>query len=410
MFQYSDGVVSFLANVTTGILLPASDYINFGATAGTSGYGFRDNSGTVEFKNSGGAWTAFGGTSAPVDATYITQTPNGTLTNEQAMSALATGLVYSTTTTGVQATVANAAAGQVLVSGTPPAYSATPSVTSITLGTSGILIGGTNLIEQRNGASAQKTSVYNTYTSATNFEVFNIDWQRNAGSVTLESIAGSAGGGVRVIRFYGSQIILGHISTPDTEVSDWQIDGNGMFGGTSDNVRDLGVNNAQNRPRTLYLGTSLDLAGSKLVAGSSGTLTKYNNITTAGFGVPAIVAAGRVTAQSAANASISTYTVGAADGSFEISANMNVTASATLVTTLTCTYTDESNTARTMVLPIAQLAGSFIAAGAITGTGAWESPVMHIRCKAATAITILTSTGTFTTVTYTAEGIIKQVA
>ena len=60
-------------------------------------------------------------------------------------------------------------------------------------------------------------------------------------------------------------------------------------------------------------------------------------------------------------------------------------------------------------LPIQQLTGSFIAGGAITGTGAWESCVMHIRCKASTAITIGTTAGTFTGVTYTAEGIIKQV-
>lgn len=42
-----------------------------------------------------------GGGGAPVDATYITQTANGTLTNEQAMGALATGMLKNTTTTGV---------------------------------------------------------------------------------------------------------------------------------------------------------------------------------------------------------------------------------------------------------------------------------------------------------------------
>ncbi|MBI5469695.1 hypothetical protein HY968_00025, partial [Candidatus Kaiserbacteria bacterium] len=31
-------------------------YLNFGTTQGTNGYGFRDNSGTLEFKNSGGSW------------------------------------------------------------------------------------------------------------------------------------------------------------------------------------------------------------------------------------------------------------------------------------------------------------------------------------------------------------------
>lgn len=44
-----------------------------------------------------------GGGFAPVGATYITQTADATLTNEQAMGALATGIVKNTTTTGVQA-------------------------------------------------------------------------------------------------------------------------------------------------------------------------------------------------------------------------------------------------------------------------------------------------------------------
>ena len=60
---------------------------------------------------------------------------------------------------------------------------------------------------------------------------------------------------------------------------------------------------------------------------------------------------------------------------------------------------------------MAQLAGAFITGGLITnvtGTGPYESPVMHIRCKTATAITIRPSAGTFTSVTYNAEGIIKQ--
>lgn len=41
------------------------------------------------------------GNIAPKDATYIVQTANGTLTNEQALSALATGVVKNTTGTGV---------------------------------------------------------------------------------------------------------------------------------------------------------------------------------------------------------------------------------------------------------------------------------------------------------------------
>jgi len=35
-------------------------YVNFGALHGTVGYGIRDNNGTMEYKNSGGVWTAIG--------------------------------------------------------------------------------------------------------------------------------------------------------------------------------------------------------------------------------------------------------------------------------------------------------------------------------------------------------------
>lgn len=158
--------------------------------------------------------------------------------------------------------------------------------------------------------------------------------------------------------------------------------------------------------------TALTLSGNAGLATitQTGKTTSYNGVATAGLGLPVIVAYGRVAAQSAANASIVTYTVGASDGSFEVSANLNATAVTVLVTTLTVTYTDESNAARSMILPIQQLAGSLIAAGAITATGPWHAPVCALRAKAATAITILTSAGTFSGVTYTAEGMIKQVA
>ncbi len=39
-------------DVNGNIGLAASSYINFGATDGNTGYGIRDNAGTLEFKNS----------------------------------------------------------------------------------------------------------------------------------------------------------------------------------------------------------------------------------------------------------------------------------------------------------------------------------------------------------------------
>ncbi|MDP3902314.1 MAG: tail fiber domain-containing protein, partial [bacterium] len=41
---------------TTNILANASAYLNFGTTEGTTGYGIRDNFGTIQIKNSGGDW------------------------------------------------------------------------------------------------------------------------------------------------------------------------------------------------------------------------------------------------------------------------------------------------------------------------------------------------------------------
>ncbi|MDQ7778658.1 MAG: hypothetical protein RDV41_02980, partial [Planctomycetota bacterium] len=39
--------------------LTAGQYINWGTTPGSTGYGFRDNAGTMEFKNSAGSWAGF---------------------------------------------------------------------------------------------------------------------------------------------------------------------------------------------------------------------------------------------------------------------------------------------------------------------------------------------------------------
>lgn len=176
------------------------------------------------------------------------------------------------------------------------------------------------------------------------------------------------------------------------------------------------------------LSTAATLPGSLTVVGAlagvttlaaSGALTlgakatTYNNIATAGWGVSTVYGSGQVTAQTARSAAIATYTVGAADGSFRVSGNINVSASATHSFSLDVVYTDETNTSRTLILPMAQLAGAFVTGGLVTnvtGVGPYESPVMHIRCKASTTITIRPSAGTFTSVTYSGDAAITQVS
>lgn len=141
---------------------------------------------------------------------------------------------------------------------------------------------------------------------------------------------------------------------------------------------------------------------------SAAFMSRFNSVVR--MVTPSIRATGRVTAQTAAVASVSAFTVGATDASFEISANVLVTTATTHSFTVTCAYTDEGNTARTLTLSFSQLAGTIITAITnVTGAGPYEGVSVHIRAKAATAITIAT-VGTFTTVTYNAEGNIRQIS
>lgn len=119
---------------------------------------------------------------------------------------------------------------------------------------------------------------------------------------------------------------------------------------------------------------------------------------------------GRSTGQTAAVASVATYTLGAADASFQVSANVLVTASTTHTVAVQVDYTDEGNTARTLTLNFSQLSGTIInSITNVTGVGPYEGFPAHIRCKASTAITVKT-TGVFTSITYSVEAVISQIA
>lgn len=138
-------------------------------------------------------------------------------------------------------------------------------------------------------------------------------------------------------------------------------------------------------------------------------ISQYNGINTAGWGVPAIQAEAGGIGLVAANASLASYTVGAADATIRISANVNVTSSVTHSFSIICTYTDETNTVRSLTLPFVQLGGVALV-GTITnilGAGPYHGVGLTLRVKASTTITI-SSTGTFTSVTYNARGVIEQ--
>lgn len=163
-------------------------------------------------------------------------------------------------------------------------------------------------------------------------------------------------------------------------------------------------------------GVTLDAVGSganfTLSDGVSltSTINKYNNISTVGWGVPAIYGNLRSVGATAAVSPVTTYTVGASDGSFLVSANILVTTSVAHSFTATVTYTDEGSTSRTVTLQFSNLAGAFVTLIAnAAGTVPYEGVPLHIRAKAGTSITIAT-TGTFTSVVYNVEGLIQQVS
>jgi hypothetical protein len=56
----STGLSLLTVTGSGNVLAKASGYYNFGTTEGTTGYGIRDNAGTLEYKNSGGDWAEFG--------------------------------------------------------------------------------------------------------------------------------------------------------------------------------------------------------------------------------------------------------------------------------------------------------------------------------------------------------------
>ena len=137
--------------------------------------------------------------------------------------------------------------------------------------------------------------------------------------------------------------------------------------------------------------------------------TTYNNVATAGIGVTPVVSAPRSTAVTNSTTSLTAYTVPAADSSYEVSANVLVTATTAAAMTVTCTYTDEGNTSRTATLSFENVAGGapITTITNIIGTVPYMGVPLHIRCKASTTITFAT-VGTVTGIVYNIEGTVVQ--
>lgn len=141
----------------------------------------------------------------------------------------------------------------------------------------------------------------------------------------------------------------------------------------------------------------------------TGRIIEYKGLSTVGFGVPAIVAYGRAAGLTTADPVLSHFNVLAA-GSFQVSANVLVTASTTHNFTMVCNYTDEGGTPRTMTMGFSEPSGTLQTNILDTGGAIpYASFPLSIRAKAGATI-IIGTVGTFTSVTYNAEAFIVQLA
>ena len=81
---FTQGIHASSTSRIANITLDPSGYLNFGTTTGASGYGFRDNGGVLEFKNSSGTWnsinTATTGPSFLVNRNGSSQAIGGSVT------------------------------------------------------------------------------------------------------------------------------------------------------------------------------------------------------------------------------------------------------------------------------------------------------------------------------------------
>jgi len=266
----------------------------------------------------------------------------------------------------------------------------------------GALTGGTNnsvLFVNPAGVIAQDNANFTYVVGTTTFSAPTMTAATNINSPLL-TLTGttptitSAGAGAMVI---GTSVVQ-NLQFQISGTSRWYLQGaTGHFLAVADNNYDIGASGAS-RPRNLYLASSIKQVGGVL---SSGTV-----------GVPVIVSTARATVVTNAAQALTAFTVGAADASFVVSANVLVTTATTHSFTVTCTYTSEDNVSRVITFSFEQLAGTFTTTVVNTnGAVPYEGVPLHIRAKAATTIQIASAAGgTYTNVVYNIEGLITKYA
>ena len=140
------------------------------------------------------------------------------------------------------------------------------AIDTITFSGGSVLVGtSSNIIEQRNGTTAQTACWYNTYTSATDYERACAAWSGNV--FTLGTQIGSGGGTDRVMRVGGT---TSQLQLSGGGAIRWLIDAGGLTANT-DNAIDLGATGS-GRPRNLFLAAPSVTSGADATVVSSGAV------------------------------------------------------------------------------------------------------------------------------------------
>lgn len=274
----------------------------------------------------------------------------------------------------------------------------------------------TNLVEQRNGTTAQRFNVANTYTSATNNELFSVDWQTTPNLALIGTRSGSGGGSGRGVAFISqgvgasgfagvladrsnALIRIGFFSsTPNATIGSWALDttgaaatwiklGEATSSATSGTVNPVAITPTYNQSSGTAANTDLLINRTEtavgsgqqlLIQGQTGGTTRY--YVTAGG------ATGRGTQEMFSQAVAPTCT----------SANNCGTGNGTFAT-------GSSDTAGSVTLGTTPASG-FV----ITFNGTWvAAPVCNVWMNKAGMVvgkTVLTSVTTTTTITVVTNG------
>lgn len=324
---------------------------------------------------------------------YITASPGGTALGPN----LGGSVIIAAGTGNGSAALGAGAAGNIQISGNTGIWTSSPTanfqVNQSTTGPGTVTVTGTAVT----GTGTQFLNTFKvgdtiTVTTTSGAETKAISAIASNTSMTTAAFAGTAATNIGYTLVGGNR---------------FAVLGNGNVGIgtlTPSSLLTIGAGTANYAPLQLTSGT-VQTTSSTGSFGYDGTDLFFTPTSTIQKTIPTVVT-GRQTAQSAADASVVTQTVGTNDASYLVSANVLVTTATLHSFTVTCTYTDEGNTSRTVTLPFQLLAGTSVTS--ITnaqGTVPYEGSPIHIRAKGGTTITLAT-VGTFTTVTYNVEGAI----